>query len=80
MEKRYETRYWNVRSLYTAGSITAAARELASYKLDVVGVKEVTWDKESKVTVEIIIFSIKKETKAIKWNRIFSTRQKSISC
>ena len=29
---------WNVRSLYRAGSLKAAARELARYKLDVVGV------------------------------------------
>ena len=37
---------WNVRSLYRAGSLKAAARELARYKLDVVGVQEVRWDKE----------------------------------
>jgi hypothetical protein len=37
---------WNVRSLYRAGSLTAAARELARYKLDLVGVQEVRWDKE----------------------------------
>ena len=37
---------WNVRSLYSAaGSLNAAARELGSYKLDVVGVQEVRWDK-----------------------------------
>jgi hypothetical protein len=36
---------WNVRSLYGAGSLRAAARELARYKLDVVGVQEVRWDK-----------------------------------
>ena len=39
---------WNVRSLYRAGSLTAAAavaaRELARYKLDLVGVQEVKWD------------------------------------
>jgi len=29
---------WNVRSLYRAGSCTAAARELLKYKLDLVGV------------------------------------------
>ena len=28
---------WNVRSLYRAGSLTAAARELARYKSDLVG-------------------------------------------
>ena len=36
---------WNVRSLYRADSLTAAARELARYKLDVVGVQEVRWEK-----------------------------------
>ena len=36
---------WNVRSLYRAGSFTAATRKLARYKLDVVGVQEVRWDK-----------------------------------
>ena len=36
-------------SLYRAGSLKAAARELARYKLDVVGVQEVRWDKESTV-------------------------------
>ena len=36
---------WNVRSLYRAGSLKAAARELARYTLDVVGVQEVRWDK-----------------------------------
>jgi hypothetical protein len=36
---------WNVRSLYRAGSLKAAARELARYKLDLEGVQEVRWDK-----------------------------------
>jgi len=36
---------WNVRSLCRAGSLSAAARELARYKLDLVGLQEVTWDK-----------------------------------
>jgi len=36
---------WNVRSLYKAGSRTAAARKLARYKLDLVSVQEVRWDK-----------------------------------
>ena len=40
---------WNVRSLYRAGSLMAAARELARYKLDLVGVQEVRWDKEGTV-------------------------------
>ena len=40
---------WNVRILYRAGSLKAAARELARYKLDVVGVQEVRRDKEGTV-------------------------------
>ena len=40
---RFGTR--NVRSLYRAGSLTAAARELARHELDLVGVHEVRWDK-----------------------------------
>ena len=35
----------NVRSLYRAGSFSAAVRELARHKLDLVGVQEVRWDK-----------------------------------
>jgi len=36
----------NVKSLYRVGSLMAAARELARYKLDLVGVQEVRWDRE----------------------------------
>ena len=39
----------NVRSLYRAGSLTAAARELARRKLDLVGVQEVRWENEGTV-------------------------------
>ena len=35
---------WNAMSLYRAGSLKAAARQLARYKLDLVGVQEVRWD------------------------------------
>jgi len=40
---------WNVRSLYRADSLTAAARELASYKLDLVGMQEDRWVKRGMV-------------------------------
>ena len=40
---------WNVRSLYRAGSLKAAARGLRRYKLDVVGEQEVRWDKRGTV-------------------------------
>jgi exonuclease III len=35
---------WNVRSLYKAGSLKTVSRELARYKLDLVGVQEVKWE------------------------------------
>jgi hypothetical protein len=38
---RFGTCY--VTSLYRSGSLTTIARELAKYKLDLVGVKEVRW-------------------------------------
>jgi hypothetical protein len=36
---------WNLRSLYRSGSLITVARELARYKLDLVGVQEFRWDK-----------------------------------
>ena len=47
---------WNVRRLYRAGSLTATARELARYKLDLVGVQEVRWDSGGRVRAEDYIF------------------------
>jgi exonuclease III len=47
---------WNVRSLYRSGSLTTVARELAKYKLDLVGVQEVRWDKEQTVRAGEYIF------------------------
>ena len=35
----------NIRNLYKPGSLTTVARELVRYKLDLVGVQEVRWDK-----------------------------------
>ena len=55
---------WNVVSLYRSGSITAAAREIARCKLDLVGMKEVKKDKEGTVTLEIIFFLWKRKPKS----------------
>jgi len=40
---------WNDRSLYRAGSLTTATRDLARYEFDFVGIHEVRWDKEGTV-------------------------------
>ena len=62
---------WNVRSLYRAGSLKAQARELARYKLDVVGVQEVRWDKEGTVRAGDYNSSTGKEMKTINWEQVF---------
>ena len=63
---------WNVRSLYRAGSLTKAAKQLARYKLDLVGVQEVMWDKGDKVRAGNCIFFLwKRKRKSSIGNRIF---------
>ena len=47
---------WNVRSLYGAGSLTVAARELARCKLGLVAVREVMGDKGGTVSAGDYIF------------------------
>jgi exonuclease III len=47
---------WNVRSLYTSGILKMVARELGKYKLDIVGVQEVRWDKGGIERVEDYTF------------------------
>jgi len=62
---------WNVRNLYRAGSFTAAARELARYKLDIVGVQEVRWGREGTVRAEDYNFFCGKEMRIIDWEQDF---------
>jgi hypothetical protein len=57
---------WILRSLYKSGSLTTAARELARYKMDLVGVQAVKWDKVGTVRAGDYIFSMENETKIIK--------------
>jgi exonuclease III len=47
---------WNVRSLYRVGSFKTVARELGKYKLDLVGVQEVRWEKEGTERAEDYTF------------------------
>ena len=49
----------NVTSLYRAGFLKAGARELARYKLDVVGVQEVRWDKAGTVRAGVYDFFLR---------------------
>ena len=72
---------WNVRGLYRSGSLTAAAaRELARYKLDLVGVQEVTWGKRGHGKCRGLYFFLWKRKRISSiGNRIFCTSHNSIS-
>jgi len=68
----------NVRSLNRPGSLTAAARELARYKLDLEGVQEIRWDRGGTVRAGDYNFFNGKETKIINWDQDFCTPQNCI--
>ena len=70
---------WNVRSLYRAGSFTAAARELARHKLELVVVQEVRRDKWGTVRARVQIFNMEKKRKSSIGKRILCALQNSIS-
>jgi len=70
---------WNATILYRPGSFTAAARELARYKLDLLGVQEVRWDKGGTVRARDYIFFMEREMQIINWEDDFRTPQDSIS-
>jgi hypothetical protein len=59
--------------------LKAAARELARYKLDIVGVQKVRWDEGGRVRAGIIFLSMEKERKSSIGNSIFCTPLNSIS-
>jgi hypothetical protein len=42
---------WNVRSIYRSDSLKIISRELAKYKLDLVGAQEVRWDMADNYTL-----------------------------
>jgi hypothetical protein len=70
---------WIVWSLLRASSLTAAARELAKYKFDLVGVEEVRWNRGGMVREGVYNFSVEKETKPSIGNRTFLPSQNSIN-
>ena len=69
----------NVNSLYRAGSLTAAARELERYKLYLVVVQEVRWENGGTVQAGDCNFYMQKEMKIINWEQQFCTSQNNVS-
>jgi hypothetical protein len=63
METRCGT--WNTRIPCRLGSLKTVARELARYKLDLVGVQEVSWNSGGKERTEDT-FSVEREVKIIR--------------
>jgi hypothetical protein len=47
---------WNVRNLYRVGEIKSVVGELEKYKLDLVGVQEVSWEGEGYKNLKIKIY------------------------
>ena len=67
------------------GQLMTVVRELARYKLDLVGVREVRWDKGGTLRARDCIFSMENETKSSIGNRNFvhqrrATEVKRIKC
>jgi exonuclease III len=56
MDMRFGT--WNIRSLYRIGSLKILARELGKYKVDLVAVQEVRWEKGGTERAEDYTFSM----------------------
>jgi len=68
----------SVKSLYRAGTLTAAVRKVARYESDLVGVQEVRWDKGGTVRAGDCIFIHGKETK-INWKQDFFVHHRTVS-
>ena len=66
---------WRVRSLYRSGSLTAVARQLAMYKLDLVDVQEGRWEEGGTARVTDCIFFLWKRI----GDRVFCTPENRMS-
>jgi hypothetical protein len=56
---------WNVWSLCKTGPLKSVARELGKYKLDLVGVEEVRWEKGGTERAEDYTFFVEKGIRII---------------
>jgi hypothetical protein len=65
VENGHEIWYVECGSLYSSGPLKTLARELARYKLVLVGVQEIRWENGRTVRAGDYIFSKKKEKKII---------------
>ena len=64
---------WNIRSLYRAGSLTPAARELRKYRLGSVGVQEVRSNTGGNVRTEDYTSSVNKASHQTRTGFFYTT-------
>jgi hypothetical protein len=69
MDKRFEL--WNVKSLYKAGTLITVLKELARYRLDLVGVQEVRWEGGGLNLGENTHCSIERGMRIMNWVQVF---------
>jgi len=79
MEKGHVVWYVERDELYRSGSITAEVRELARYKLDLLGVQGFRWKEWGTVRVVDGFFLLKRKRNLSTGNRTFCTPQNSNS-
>jgi hypothetical protein len=70
---------WNVRSLYRAGSLKTV-RELGKYKLDLVGVHKVRWEKEGTERADDCKFFYRKGTEDHQLGAGFFVHKSIVTC
>jgi hypothetical protein len=70
---------WNAKILNWSGSITTVERELTTYKLDLVGVEEVRWNRGDTLIPGVIIVFTENKKEIINSEQVFCTPQKNIS-
>jgi hypothetical protein len=68
MEKGPEISYMECKEP-KSGLLMTVARELVRYKLDLVGVQQVRWDKGGRARAGDFIFSMEKEMNIISWEQ-----------
>jgi hypothetical protein len=59
LPRRVDMRFgtWNVKKLYSSGSLKTVARGLAKYRLNLLGARGIRWDKGGTGRQRIILFS-----------------------